>query len=404
MSSRPAAGAAGVVFAATVLLSVASLALELSRPGSGLQGFATIALIPMTLVFGATGALLAARVPGNAIGWLFCVFALVGTFGLAADSYVTFGPPKAFGDLPGSVWLAWAALLLSDTLAPALIATTFLLFPTGTLPSRRWRLVAWILLLATAAAVGATAFVPGPMQGYVVANPLGVAGRGEVLGQVADGLLQVIVVPLMLLAMLSLFARRRSAGPVERAQLKWFALAAGFLVSVLVFKAIAEPLLPGSRAGNVIGFLVFVVALLGIPVSMGIAILRYRLYDIDRIIGRTVVYGSLTGVLGLTYGLVVVVLQATLGREISEQPLAVAATTLIVAALFRPARARIQSIIDRRFNRSRYDAQRTVEAFGSRLRDEVDLETLTGDLLTVVRDTVQPAHASLWLRAQESVR
>ena len=392
------------MFVVALALCTASIALELSGPRVRVQTFATIALVPVLLAFATTGALLVARLPENAVGWLFCAFAVCGAFGLTADSYVTYGPPSEFGSLPGSIWLAWAALLLSDTVVPTLLAFSFLLFPSGRLPSRRWRALAVALVITTAIAVVSRAMVPGRMGGYLVDNPAGLMGAEAALGRVADLSLQMVVGPLMLMSALSLFARRRRAGSVERQQLKWFAFAASLVVADVVLGCAAEALLPPSRVSGAVAFVLFVLILISVPVSMAVAILRYRLYDIDRIISRTLVYGLLTGALGLSYFTVVVVLQTLLGTELSTSPLAVAATTLGVAALFRPARARIQSLIDRRFNRRRYDAEQTVEAFGSRLRDEIDLDALVSDLLHVVRDTVQPAHASLWLSGSRSDR
>jgi hypothetical protein len=229
----------------------------------------------------------------------------------------------------------------------------------------------------------------------VVANPLGISGSQdlfEALNVAANvGLLVVAV-----LAIASLLARvRRSAGQ-EREQLKWFAYAAALmLVASFVGNPLAE-LLPPSVAEDVRN-LPFVFGISLLPIATGIAILRYRLYDIDRIVNNTLVYGALTALLAAAYLGIVVALQ-NLVPGADDSDLAIAGSTLAVAALFRPLRARIQGFIDRRFYRRKYDMQRTLESFSSRLREDVDLDNLRADLLGVVRDTVQPAHASLWLK------
>ena len=270
-------------------------------------------------------------------------------------------------------------------------ALLFLLFPAGRLPSRRWRPLVWLIGAVTLAYVLATALNPGPLY-YLpgVDNPLGVEGADAVLGAIVDGAGTVAIVTI-LAAVASLVARFRRSRGQERQQLKWLVYAA----ALLFLSAPVQPLLSELEvAGVAISDMVFGALIALIPIAVGIAILRHRLYDIDLVIRRTLVYATLTATLGAAYlGSVLLI-----GLAVGRSGFAVAVSTLAVAALFRPALSRIQAVVDRRFYRRRYDAGRTLEAFGGRLRDELDLETLTADLRGVVRETVQPAHVSLWLR------
>jgi hypothetical protein len=272
---------------------------------------------------------------------------------------------------------------------------TPLLCPTGRLLSARWRPVAVTAALTTVVIIALTALQPTlEVQGEedMVRNPMGlgwVQDQGSTaLGAVLLGLILVCAVA----AAVSLMLRFRRSRGVERQQLKWFTYAAALMV---LFLLMTEYLLPDT--GVIDAFFGLLVAL--IPVSAGIAILRHRLYDIDRLINRTLVYGLLTVILALAYAVVVLVLGQLFGEVGGNSPSwAVAAATLTVAALFQPARRRIQQAVDRRFNRRRYDAARTVEAFSVRLRDELDLDALSVELLAVVDQTMQPTLASLWLR------
>ncbi|MBA2427888.1 MAG: hypothetical protein H0V60_12520 [Actinobacteria bacterium] len=268
-------------------------------------------------------------------------------------------------------------------------ALTFLplLFPTGRPPSRRWRPVAWL-----------SGTCLGVLVLYVATGSWSLTGK-QLLGEVeVAGFAPLLLLLLAcgLASAASLVARFRASRREERQQLKWFVLAVCGLVVLFVLDGLQIPV----GAGNALA----VILIPCIPAAVGVGMLRYRLYDIDRIINRTLVYGALTAFLGALYSGAVVVLQAAVGERIGSSPLAVAATTLAVAALFRPARALVQTLIDRRFNRSTYDAQKTVEAFSGRLRDEVDLDQLSSDLVAVARTTMQPAHASLWLRPAGETR
>ena len=339
------------------------------------------------LAFPVVGALIASRQPRNAIGWLFLVAGLGRGVDVACVGYATHAP-----SLPGSPLaalvadLAWIPSLLGGT------ALLFLLFPAGRLPSRRWRPLVWLVGAVTLAYVVGTALNPGRLY-YLprVDNPLGVEGLGSLGGVIVDAAGSIAIVAI-LVAVASLVARFRRSRGQERQQLKWLVYAA----ALLFLSAPVQPLLSGFEvAGVAISDMLFGFLISLIPVAVGIAILRHRLYDIDLVIRRTLVYGGLTATLAAAYlGSVLLI-----GLAVGRSGFAVAVSTLAVAALFRPALTRIQAVVDRRFYRRRYDAGRTLEAFGGRLRDELDLEALTADLRGVVRETVQPAHVSLWLRS-----
>ena len=299
--------------------------------------------------------------------------------------------------------MVWLAALLGGPTFFALFALVFLLFPEGRLLSRRWRLVVWVDLVAVACLV-CSAFEPGALGnlGLVrVANPFGMERLAALLGTLElVGLFATLAVAVA--GGISLVVRFRRARGVERQQLKWFAFSG--VVFCAVF-AIAPVLwsLPESAGPGWVWPVLFLAGSSTIPVSVGIAILRYRLYEIDLLINRTLVYGSLTVTLALVYFGVVTVTQALFRTVTSQQELpqlVVVASTLVIAALFTPLRRRIQSFIDRSFYRSKYDAAKTLEGFSAKLRDETDLEALNAELVEVVRETMQPAHVSLWLRPE----
>lgn len=338
--------------------------------------------------FPVVGAFIAARHPDNAVGWIFVgVGVLTGLLGLGS-AYARYGlvlhPEKQLPAATLGAWLGnWAWLPLIATIP----TFPFLLFPTGRPPSRRWVPIAWcsglLIGFVTTWAMLEEKLVG---EGYSVENPIGIQGLGDVEQQ--DFLL-FLLFALVLLCAASLIFRYRSAVTEERQQLKWFAVACVLLtVDFIVSEFLPVP------------DVVSAACLGAIPVSVGIAMLRYRLYDIDVIINRTLIYGVLTAILGLVYFALVVVLQRITDALIPGSTLAVAGSTLAVAALFRPLRARVQTLIDSRFYRRKYDAARVLERFAARLRDEVDLDHVRGDLLSVVRETMQPERASLWLRTE----
>jgi hypothetical protein len=345
----------------------------------------------MFTAFPIVGALIALRAPGNAMGWLFLATGLVQGLELALLGYASRGLVAAPGSVPGA---AHAALVADTVWVPVMlggIAGLFLLFPHGRLPSRRWRPAVWLGAALALAYVGGTLVKPGPLYYFPSEdNPLAIDGAGAVARLAADGA-STAAIGLALAGAVSLVSRFRRSSGQERQQFKWLALVAGLLL-------LATPVLIAANeselAGVKVSDLVFVTLISLVPVAVGIAILRHGLYDVDVVIRRTLVYAVLTATLGAAYlGSVLLV-----GLAVGESGLAVAVSTLAVAALFRPARARIQSTVDRRFYRRRYDAALTLEAFGGRLREELDLETLVHDVRGVVTETVQPTHVSVWLR------
>ncbi len=383
-----AASAAGIALLA--LVPAAALAAE----GDSL--WSSLPFIFVMLVFGVVGAVVAQHQPGNPVGWLFLCLALIESSFELAFGYTHYS--LAVEQLPGTSWAAWFSSW-SSPLSPALIGLAFLVFPDGRLLSRHWRPAAWFCVAGILPVFAVYAFAPGPVSEFpALQNPAGV----DSLGLLDETPVDVFIVAILLLAATSMVVRLRRSRGVERQQVKWFAWSASLVVAfllaaptaALVVEAGGEEGVAGKVAGHV-----FAVILCGLPVSAGVAIMRYRLYDIDRLISRTLVYGALTAALVATYLGLVLGLRVALGPVTGRSDLAVALSTLAVAGLFRPLRTRIQALVDRRFYRRRYDAARTLEAFTNRLRAELDLETLGTDLRGTVTTTMQPAHVTLWLRS-----
>jgi MFS family permease len=341
--------------------------------------------------FMVVGALIVAHRPTNAIGWLFSAIALLAFTGQLASEYATYAYATRPGSLPGATLAAWYGswpwwLVLAMTLV-----FTPLLFPTGRLLSPRWRPVAWLAGVTTAVLTALTSLRTelGTVEDQVIVNPIGVAAVGNPEKSPLVPALIVLLGVLATAAFGSLVLRFRRSRGEERQQLKWFTYA-----SALLPLAGLDDFLPAP-----VGDLVFGVPIVFLPVAAGIAILRHRLYDIDRLINRTLVYGLLTALLaGVNAGAVLVFGQLFGGVGGDPPSWAVAGATLAVAALFQPARRRIQQTVDRRFNRRKYDAAETINTFGARLRDQVDLDTLSTELLAVVDQTMQPTRVVLWLR------
>jgi hypothetical protein len=281
---------------------------------------------------------------------------------------------------------AWASSLFQLVVVGMLVCM-LLLFPTGRPPSRRWWVLVWVVAAGVVLFAVGAGLAPARYQDFPgVENPFGIAGLATVLGWV-DGVGGVLFVAGFLGALASLVVRFARARGLERQQLKWFVYAAGLGVAVLV--------LPNP----IPGFLAWTLAPVGLSAAAAVAVLRYRLYDIDRLINRTLVYGVLTAVLGLGYAGAVLVLGQLFGGVGERTPSwAVAGATLAVAALVQPARRRIQTAVDRRFNRRKYNAAQTIQAFSTRLREQIDLDTLSTELLAVVDQTMEPTQVSLWLR------
>jgi len=392
---RPTAGRlAWFLGTLAAILIAGALWVSASGPAhqSGLFGVVTMGLVMAG--FSTVGALVVSRHPSNLIGWIFCAVGLISAANGFAEAYAK----RAFVVAPGSlggVLAAWAQNWLWIPLIGVTATFSLLLFPDGRLPSRRWRPIVWTSTVAIAATT--FGFLAGPLEDELTesiptyTNPIGLTGAAgqaaEILGMVGFGLL----LGSALASIVSLVARFRHASQMERQQIKWFAFGGSMLGLTVVVGSALWQVSPIAR-------LLVPASLLLAPASAGIAILRYRLYDIDRIINRTLVYGALTAALGLAYLGIVTLLQQLLRPLTGSSNLAVAGSTLVVAALFRPARARVQAFIDRRFFRHKYDAVQTLEAFSTRLREEIELERLSHELLAVVQKTMQPAHLSLWLR------
>jgi hypothetical protein len=380
--------AALAVLALAAGARLAALTAAADLPGAQGLGPVVLPVVLATVSAAAVGAVLASRRPRHPVGWLLLGVAVALVASVLIESYVKYGLLVRPGSLPA------ARLLVGFTYPPAVVwlscaGFVLLLTPTGRLPSPRWRW--WARLAAAAPVVAALALVvqPDPLAPDYHGNPLAVPALARLLA--APGVAAVALVFISLLVGAgSLVGRFRRARGTERQQLRWLALAAALAAGLLLIGLVAGYL---SRDAVVLASLTLCVALL--PLATGAAILRYRLYDLDRIVSRTVAYGLLTVLLGGGYVLVVLGLGQLLGRDSS---LAVAAATLAVAAIFQPARRRVQGVVERRFNRRRYDAARTIGAFSARLRDQVDLDDLRGELLAVVDQTMQPTRASLWLR------
>jgi len=336
----------------------------------------------------AVGALVAGRRPRHPVGWLLLGVGLAVAVSVLSEPYVKYGLLVRPGSVPGARSLV---PLLYSTWLVGLGCAGFvlLLTPTGSLPSPRWRWWARVAAAAPVLVVLGFAVQPDPMAPEYLGNPLAVPALAPGLLVAALAGIVVIVAGLVVGAG-SLVLRFRRAHGTDRLQLRWLALAATCAPALLLAALVAGFL---GRDAVVLASLSLCVALL--PLATGAAILRYRLYDLDRIISRTLAYGLLTVLLGLGYAAVVL----GLGRLLPEgSSLVVAAATLAVAALFQPLRRRLQAVVDRRFNRRRHDAARIIQGFSARLRDQVDLDTLTGELLAVTTQTMQPTRASLWLR------
>ena len=349
------------------------------------------------MAFVTVGALVVSRRPENLVGWLLLAIGFEVVLGSFVAGYAEYALLVRSGSLPGGIAAAWLAEWL---LVPVfhLLALLLLLFPDGRLPSRRWRPFVWLVVITALAAVFARAFSPGPLEAFPsTPNPLGIEALGGLLPVVERtwevvGLILVVVV-----ATASLFVRVRRASGVERQQVKWLLYAATLLSVAGLLTLIIEPIGTGW-----VGLVLITLGFLSVPVAIGIAILRYHLYDIDIIINRSLVYVSLTAILSGVYFGGVTATQAlfrTLTGQEQLPQLVVVASTLVIAALFNPLRRRIQSFIDRRFYRRKYDARKTLEGFSTRLRDETDMEALNDELVRVVGETMQPAHVSLWLRS-----
>jgi hypothetical protein len=398
---RRAAWLAWSLAALSVALLVGSIALSRAASstapdlpfGGETNDASVVANLVTLLTFSVVGAIIASRHPRNTIGWLFCsVGVTIGLNSFAGDyaEYWLAGGTSMKSLAETAAWFSsWAWILLTY------VPTSFvlLLFPDGRLPSPRWRPVAWGAALGIAGSVAGYALEAGPLEDFPqIANPYGI--DGPIVGMV--GVAGSIVAAGSLVASaISLIVRMRSAGSEQRQQIKWLAYGGTVVVGTICVSGLIN--LWNVPVSIVVGN----VALLGLPVFTGIAIVKHHLYDIDLLINRTLVYGSLTTMLVVIYvGGIVLSQRVFVGLTGQEElpQLAIVASTLMIAALFAPLRRRIQATIDRRFYRRKYDSAKMLSVFSARLRDETDLGTLSDDLVGVVKETMQPEHVTLWLR------
>jgi hypothetical protein len=387
------------------VIAVALAAASLLFVGSGaVEGQYLVALAAPA--YAAVALAIALRRPENRLHWVLRLIALalpaLPLAGSLREAWLH--DPNAYPLWP---WFAWIGNGLWGLSAGLCLTLLPLLFPTGSPPSARWRPFGWFVVGVFVLQAADDVFRPRQLAsdpGYGT-NPLGLSGPIGDLFVLLTAPLPLGFIIAVLGCLASVVVRFRRARGVERQQMKWFVYAVAFgTLSLLLNVAgnVMGMVGPGGSGVNLaianVGSLLLAISFVLMPISVGVAILRYRLYDIDVLINRTLVYGPLSAALAATYFAVVVVLGAALRPLTDGSEVAVALSTLLVLALFAPLRRRIQGAVDRRFFRSRYDAAHTLDAFGERLRDEVDLDSVRADLLDVVRDTVRPAHASVWLR------
>jgi peptidoglycan/LPS O-acetylase OafA/YrhL len=373
-AERHRAGLAGALLGITVVLLASSLVIGLTGGEGWGQKLGTA---PVLLAFALVGALVGART-GNRLGWLFLAVGLVGAVGLMTIAYAGRAPTA---ELPGAAWVGWITPLVLAILQPMIFLTP-LLFPDGRPPSRRWRPVVWLAVIA-----GLGQFVTAALSDvdfstnfHMLRDPVTVVAPLSTVYNLAQEA-TLLVLPVSVIALIVRFRRSRQD---ERLQLKWV-MYASVVVGVII-------LIAALLSNNPL--LAFDIVFPLIPAAVGVAILKYRLYDIDRLISRTLAYAIVTGLLVGVYA--ALVLLATQVFRF-HTPVAVAAATLAAAALFSPLRRRVQRAVDRRFNRSRYDADQTVAAFAARLKDAVDLGAVEADLASVVQRALEPAHVSVWI-------
>jgi hypothetical protein len=405
MSTQEATWLAWYMCAVSLVLTAFGLyflVVSHSRMGAPLFDYWQINTV-VALTFSPVGAVISPRLPPrNPIGWLFCTIGLIGAVRLFVAEYAIatlLAEPGStlLSRLPGGEALAWiSSWVWVVHFGPFIFLA--LLFPDGRLPSSRWRPFAGLVALVVAAGTVAVALWPEMAARFdPVSDPLGIEVAMDVINP-----METILYALALIAAVSPVVRLRHSKGVERQQVKWFAYAVVMLATSTTLAYVVSEALDVGWLGWVSSILV-IVSLVGLPVAMSIAILRYRLYEIDLLINRTLVYGALTATLALIYFGGVAATETTFRALTGQQQQpqrAIVVSTLVIAALFNPLRRRIQGFIDRRFYRSKYDARKSLEAFSAKLRDETDLNALENDLLGVVKETMQPSHVSLWLRPE----
>lgn len=356
------------------------------------------------IAFALVGTLVATRHPANAIGWLFLGTALWFTLGSVAEEYAQRALFVAPDSLPGGLAVAWFSRLTQGPILFSVFIFLFLLFPNGHPLSPRWRVITWLAVLIAAAGLFLYGLTPGPLDNSAYAsfeNPFGISALG-VVGSLLSAPIFLLTLAFVVLSAVSLILRFRRSTGEEREQIKWLASAGIFIALAFLTGPViwSTPAL----ANTFLWPILFVLAVITLPVSVGIAILKYRLYEIDLIIRKTLTYSILTALLLAVYFGSVVVLQQILVRITGEQQneIVTVVSTLTIAALFVPLRQRVQDVIDQRFYRRKYDAQKVLARFAVIARDEIELEKLTDELLIVVSETMQPESASLWLKKTDN--
>ncbi len=387
-----------VVFGLFLIGTAATLWFGHLNEGDRDSDFLEIAPILIAFAsFAVVGWLVSSHHPSNPLGWIFSALAVGTAWGNATQGYAKYGLKTNPGSLPLADYMNWMGAWLWPA-SITLMVFIILLYPTGRPVGPRWRILVRVAVLAVVLLNLPFALAPGPLDsGVRRENPLGIESLRGAL-DLLSGLSGILLLGVVMGAAVSLVVRSRRSRGDERQQLKWLAYSVFFMIGIIVATSVL-----GANVSSLewLSNVAFGIGISALPVATGMAIFRYRLYEIDVVINRTLVYGCLTVLLALAYFAIVVVLQSLVPGARSSD-LAVAGSTLAVAALFRPARSRIQGFIDRQFYRRKYDAAKTLESFSARLRDEIDLETLKAELITVVGVTMQPTHASLWVRTPEA--
>jgi len=388
------------IFLVTLVLCVAAAALIVASAGVAVPdswGFRGAPVL-FGITSGSVGAIVLRRRPDSTIGWMLAGIGLCFAFEALVDSYTVVSVLQLPGRLPGQPWIGW--LLTWLWIPPVVLSYVYLplLFPSGDVPSPRWRPVAWLGAIGCVTFGVAIAIMPGPIaQAAYLENPLHPAGLDPASMSVVVTLGVLPLALAMVLAVVSLIRRFQTADDVTRRQIKWFALATIIAGGMFGFY-LTTFLIAGHTELVKISEILVVLSLTAIPVAIGIAILRYRLYEIDRLISRTLGWATVSVLLVIVFVVGMVGLQAVLSGVTQGQTLAVAASTLAAFALFQPLRRRVQLTVDRRFDRARYDAELTATAFADRLRDEVDIATVTGDLRSTTDTALAPSSVAIWLR------
>jgi len=403
VSRRPGVLSIAMIVASIVASAAVSLAMDvvLLRYSTAppLEILVGAALFNGTCVLQSlVGGIIEWRRPGHTIGRLLMLsgplYALLATAWLTADTLEPLVDPQVYRVVN------WAGALLSYPGVALVAGWVPLLFPTGSLPGPRWKIPAAILVVLSGFGLGVWAVRPGPMtSGNDLVSPIAIDGWPRFLQPFVDAI-PLELLALFVLAVAALIARYRRGDRIERLQIRW--LAAAVAVCGVGFVGVAIEQAVRTDDGPLVSALVAYAGILAMPIAIGIAVTRHRLYEIDRLISRTIGYAIVTGVLAVVFVGAVLVFQAVLAPAFGENPVSVAASTLVVAALFQPLRRRVQLVVDRRFNRSRYDAERTVAAFSARLRDDIDLESLRIEVGGVVALTVAPTTVSVWLRQSKA--